>query len=142
MHKIFTRRFCFRLVFVVVWIGLGVFIFVGWRGHVVLIDNHDVEGLTAAPVTVSIVGKIGAEYFRGDRDRVSLAGINHKIRIDFSDGQPPFTGTFRLPLKNDMYLLSIPKLLSGQGDAVELFIQAAQPRQSEEEIITDGFAAP
>jgi hypothetical protein len=120
-----------------------VFCFVGWRGHTVLIDNHDVAGLPKAPdmITVSVDGQEASEYLNGDRDRAKVAGIKHKIRIAWEDGsRDPFTAEFSLPIKSDMYLLSIPKLLAGQN-AVEVFNQAPQapaPSQQDEEIDTTG----
>jgi hypothetical protein len=132
-----------RAAFVALWIGLGVFIFVGWRGHTLLIDNHDVAGLPDAPdlIRISIDGGEGVEFFNGDRDRISLAGIKHKIRIDFSDGSAPFDGSFRLLLRADMYILSIPTLINKQSDAVEVFVQSVQPHISEPEE-EDELSAP
>jgi hypothetical protein len=105
-----------------------------------LIDNRNVQDINLrAPdlITVSVDGQPALEFLRGDRDRFTVKGIKHRIRIEFSDGMadgtPPFEGAFELPLKGDMYILSVPKLLQGIEPFVEVFHSAPEPRSPEEE---------
>jgi hypothetical protein len=70
---------------------------------------------------------------RGDRDRYSLAGTKHRIRIEFSDGAAPFEGAFRLPIRDDMYILSAPKMINGIEPFVEVFHTVRETRAPEEE---------
>ena len=65
------RRLLIRLSLAVVWIGLGILLFVLNRGHTLLVDNRNVESLgIRAPDLISVSvnnGKV-LEFFRGDRD--------------------------------------------------------------------------
>ena len=106
-----NRRLIIRLLLVALWIGLGVFLFIVYRGHTILIDNRNVtEPELRAPnmITVTMDGKKSMDFFRGDRDIFKMSGSRHLIRVDFSDGTPPFETFFKLPLRPDVFLLSIP----------------------------------
>jgi hypothetical protein len=130
------RRRRLRVLLALVWIGLGAVLFISSRGHTLLVDNRNLQDLNIpAPdlITVSIDGGPPLEFLRGDRDRLVLGGIKHRIRVEFSDGSPPFEGSFRLPLREDMYLLSIPKLIRGIEPALEVFHTAPEPRLPEAE---------
>jgi hypothetical protein len=119
---------------ILLWIGLGIIIFVNFRGHTLIVDNRNTEEGLRAPdlITVSVDGGKGLEFFRGDRDRFAVTGSRHRIRIEFSDGTPPFEREFRLPIRADMYILSIPKMLNSLP-FVEVFHTAPEPRSPEEE---------
>jgi hypothetical protein len=117
------------------WVALGAVLFVVYRGHTLLVDNRNVEDpAIRAPdlITVSIDQGWGMEFFRGDRDRYILRGSDHRIRIEFSDGRPPFESAFTLPLKDDMYLLSIPKMLEG-APFLEVFVTEREGPLPDEE---------
>jgi len=110
------RQWIIRGVIIIAWIGLGTLLFVLNRGHSLLLDNRDVESPPLrAPnlVTVSLNGGEGLELLRRDRDILDVGGGRQRIRIEFADGTPPFEASFRLPLKSDVYLLSIPRLING-----------------------------
>jgi hypothetical protein len=131
-----TRRGILRAVLVAAWLGLGVLLFITGRGHTVLIDNRSIPDLSIqAPdlITVSVDGGPSLEFLRGDRDRLTLGGTKHRIRVNFSNGAPAFEGTFRLPLRGDTYILSIPRLIQGIEPAVEIFLTAPESRVPEEE---------
>jgi hypothetical protein len=118
------RRIIIRAILVVLWIGVGAVLFVFNRGHALLVDNRNLQdqGIQAPDmITVFVDGLNGLEFFRGDRDRFQVAGSNHRITVEFSDGTPPFEGAFILPVKDDMYILSIPKMISGIEPFVEVF---------------------
>jgi hypothetical protein len=130
------RRLIIRSALVAVWILLGAVLFVFFRGHPMLLDNRNIQDLDIrAPdlINVSIDGGPFLEFFRGDRDRYRLSGSNHRIYVEFSDGTPPFAGTFVLPLKDDMYLLSVPKMMRGIEPYVEVFHTTPEPREAVEE---------
>jgi hypothetical protein len=131
------KRKLVRAGIVVGWFLLGTLLFVTSRGHSLLIDNRNV----AVPqieaqevITVSVDSQDGLEFFRGDRDRFTVAGSRHRIRVEFSDGQSPVEQEFVLPIKDDMYILSVPKMLNGIEPFVEVFHTTPEPRQAEEEI--------
>jgi hypothetical protein len=118
------RRLLIKLALAVLWIGLGVILFILNRGHSLLVDNHSVESpQLRAPdmIKISVDGGKALEFFRNDRDIFDVGGGGHRIVIEFSDGTPAFTAAFSLPIKDDMYLLSIPKMLNGVEPFFEPF---------------------
>ncbi|MDR1211206.1 MAG: hypothetical protein LBK40_03130 [Spirochaetaceae bacterium] len=129
------RRLMIRAAITALWIGLGALIFIFNRGHTLLVDNRDAEGVGRAPdlIEVSVDSSWPLEFFRGDRDRFTVTGSNHRIRISFSDGTPDFNGTFVLPIRDDMYILSVPKMISGIEPFVEVFHSAPEPRNPDED---------
>jgi len=136
------RRLLIRLAVVVVWIGLGVVLFVMNRGHTLLVDNRNVEApAIRAPdlITVTVDKRKPLEFFRGDRDIFELGGGGHRIYIEFSDGTPPFEKRFNLPLGPDMFILSIPKMINGVEPYYEVFYTQQESRNAdaEEEIIIE-----
>jgi hypothetical protein len=119
-----SRRNIIRALLAALWIGIGVVLFIFNRGHALLVDNRNLQeqGIRAPDmITVFVDDLNGLEFFRGDRDRFQTAGSNHRIYIEFSDGTPPFEAAFTLPIKDDMYILSIPKMISGIEPFVEVF---------------------
>ena len=83
------------------------------------------------------------ELFRGDRDLFDLGGGRHRIRVEFSDGNPPFEARFSLPLGPDMFLLSIPKMINGVEPYIEVFRSRPEPRADDAEAAeTETGAAP
>jgi hypothetical protein len=128
-----VKKRVIRAALIAAYIALGFFLFVTFRGHTLLVDNHDTETLTAPDmIMVSVDKKEPISFFNGDRDRFTVGGSSHTVRVKFSDGAPAFEGTINLPLKDDMYLLSIPKLLNGEP-CLEVFRTAPEPRTDNEE---------
>ncbi|MDR0586830.1 MAG: hypothetical protein LBG26_06285 [Treponema sp.] len=116
------------------WLLLGTLLFITGRGHTLLIDNRDFENIEAPDlITVYVDRGRGFEYFRGDRDRLTLVGSKHRILVEFSDGSPPFEGDFTLPIRDDMYLLSVPKIINGIEPFVEVFRTVPEPSAEEDE---------
>jgi hypothetical protein len=131
------RRRLIRLALVVVWIGLGVLLFVLNRGHTLLVDNRNVESpALRAPdmITVTVDRGKPLELFRGDRDLFEVGGGEHLLQVEFSDGTPTFEARFRLPLKPDMFLVSIPKMINGIEPAIEVFHTQPEPRTDDAEV--------
>ncbi|MDR2048865.1 MAG: hypothetical protein LBP69_05370 [Treponema sp.] len=123
------------------WLLLGTLLFITGRGHTLLVDNRDFEHIEAPDlITVYVDRGWGVEYFRGDRDRLTLTGSKHRILVEFSDGSPPFEGNFTLPIRDDMYLLSVPKMVNGIEPFVEVFHTVPEPFNEEaEDEFGDGF---
>jgi hypothetical protein len=131
------RRLIIRVFLAALWILLGAVLFILFRGHTLLVDNRNIQDLNIrAPdlINVSVNGGLPLEFLRGDRDIYRVSGSNHRIRIEFSDGTAPFEGAFRLPLKDDMYLLSVPKMIRGIEPYVEVFHTTPEPRNVEEDL--------
>ena len=129
------RRLLIRLALVVVWIGLGILLFVLNRGHSLLVDNRNVEnpGLRAPDlISVSVNNGKAFEFLRGDRDLLKVRGAKQQISIEFSDGTPAFKTSFFLPLGPDMFLLSIPKMINGIEPYIEVF--HTQPERRNDDV--------
>ena len=145
MH-ITKRQMAIRGAVALLWIVLGVVIFIFNSGHQLLVDNHSVETLSLdAPdsLKMSINGGKKVEFFRNDRDIFKVGGGKHKITIEFSDGTPVFTTTFSLPLKGDMFLLSIPKMVNGIEPYFEIYVNnEIQSRKDEEPLPGSELEAP
>ena len=127
------RRLIIRLVLVAVWIGLGVLLFVLNRGHSILLDNRNVESPSIrAPdmITITVDKVKPLKFFRNDRDIIDVGGGAHRIRIEFGDGTPPFETHFSLPLGPDMFILSIPKMISGIEPYFEVFVSRQENRDA------------
>ena len=130
------RRLMIRLALALIWISLGIIIFVMNRGHTLLVDNRNVENLgLRAPdlITVTINKKKPLEFFRGDRDIFELGGGTQRIYIEFSDGTPPFEKRFKLPLAQDMFLLSIPKMINNIEPFYQVFHTQQESRRDDTE---------
>jgi hypothetical protein len=137
------RRLIIRLILVVLWIGLGVLIFVLNRGHTLLVDNRNVESpsLRAPDLIQVTVNKSGPlEFFRGDREIFRVGGGRHSIYIEFSDGTPPFEKRFTLPLGPDMFLLSIPRMINGIEPYIEVFYTQPERRNVDDDDEADSGA--
>ena len=142
------RRLIIRLALVVIWIALGILLFVLNRGHSILLDNRNLTSPELrAPdmIKVTVNRQKPLEFFRGDRDILKVSGGRHIIGIEFSDGREPFTKEFTLPLSEDMFLLSIAKMINGVEPFIEVFHTQQESRAPEteddieEEIILESF---
>ncbi|MDR0624347.1 MAG: hypothetical protein LBG10_07945 [Treponema sp.] len=134
------RRLIIRAALVAVWICLGVIIFIMNRGHTLLVDNHSIEAENLrAPDLIKVLVDHGKpiEFFRGDRDIFEVGGGGHVIRVEFSDGTPPLEKRFSLPLGPDMFLLSVPRMIRGDENYIEVFYTQPESR-SEGEAETAG----
>jgi len=128
------RRLIIRLALVVLWVALGVLLFVMNRGHTLLIDNQNIDNLRAPDlITVTLNKQKPVEFFRGDRDIFRVGGGRHRLRVEYADGTPPYENTFTLPLWPDMFLLSIPRMTSGADNAIEVFYRQPESRNVEED---------
>lgn len=141
---VLRRRILIRSALVLLWVGLGVLLFVTRRGHTLLVDNKgDPAGAYGAVdlMVVKMNGGKGVEFFKGDRDKFALAGSRHRIRIEFADGRSPEERDFTLPLKHDVYLLSVPKMLAGVEPFLEPFAAAFERPAEEEELPSFEFTS-
>ena len=135
------RRLIIRLALVVVWIFFGVLLFVFNRGHQILLDNRNLSSPEMrAPdiIMVTVNRNKPLELFRGDRDVVDVGGGTQRIKVEFSDGKPPFETRFKLPLGPDMFILSIPKMING----IEPYYEVFRPSRQEARNVSDDEAKP
>ncbi len=129
------HRLVIRVSLVLLWIGLGFLIFFTHRGHTLLVDNKgaaDGSYQAVKLMNVKIDKQNEKEMMSGDRIRLTASGQKHKILVEFTDGRQPVEREFILPIKEDMYLLSVPKMLA-EMDFVEPFRTSDQVREVREE---------
>lgn len=126
-----TRRNVIRAACVVAYFALLAVLFVNGKGHTVLIDNKDSpDGAHPALefAAVAVNNDESAEYYPGDRDKASVKGQKHRVRIELEDGTI-VEKDFAVPLSVDMVLLSVPMMVAGVDGAVIPFtpLDAAPP---------------
>jgi len=120
-----TRRLVVRAALVVVYLALSVFVFLNGRGHTLLIDNKSLPDGSAQAfrrVKVFVDGNEPLELYARDRELVKLTGQTHRVRIETQEGATRLEASFRIDLKTDMVLLSIPKMAAGADDFWEPFV--------------------
>jgi hypothetical protein len=84
-------------------------------------------------VLVSVNGGEELELYRGDRDKATVQGRSMRVRLEvFADGTV-VEKRLRLPLGQDMLLLSLPSLLAGSEPALVPVVPAAASAPVEEE---------
>ncbi|PKL24029.1 MAG: hypothetical protein CVV47_12265 [Spirochaetae bacterium HGW-Spirochaetae-3] len=132
-----TRRFVVRAAIVAVYLALSVFVFLNGRGHTLLIDNKTLPDGGAQAfrrVKVFIDGQDPLEMYARDRELVKLTGQTHRVRIETQEGATRLEASFRIDLKTDMVLLSIPKMAAGADDFWEPFVVVYEKQSRDEEL--------
>jgi len=118
------KRLIIRSVLVLLYVSLLVLMLITGKRHTVLIDNKDdPNGLFGAinGMEVRIDSLESAEYYPGDRDKAVVKGQRHRIKVTLFDDEQVIEREFRIPLNQDMVLLSVPKMLSGIEPFIEPF---------------------
>jgi simple sugar transport system permease protein len=131
------RRFVVRAAIVAVYLALSVFVFLNGRGHTLLIDNKTLPDGGAQAfrrVKVFIDGQDPLEMYARDRELVKLTGQTHRVRIETQEGATRLEASFRIDLKTDMVLLSIPKMAAGADDFWEPFVVVYEKQSRDEEL--------
>jgi hypothetical protein len=109
------RRLLVRCGLGVVYAALIAIVFNFGKGHTLIIDNQDAEDGSVKAIeslSVSVDGQEAIDLQGGDRDMAKVRGQGHVVEITVG-GQKTST-RIRVPLNEDMLLLSLPKLLAGQ----------------------------
>lgn len=140
-----SRRWAIRIACFAVYCVVIVFLFVNGKGHTILIDNKDAaDGAHPALeyALVGVDGAEGAEYYPGDRDKASVKGQVHRVVVELDDGTK-VEKTIRVPLSEDMVLVSVPLLIADADGAVVPFVPLdAAPPPSDDIGNTNEFTAP
>lgn len=132
-RKIVIKRLVIRSGLVLVYACLLVLTFVLGKGHSLIIDNKDLaDGSLSADSNgnmVSVDGREATEIYPGDRIMELVKGQSHTIVIEDFSGSERIERRIKLPLGEEMLLVSIPKLIAGVEPAVEPFVTvyAVQP---------------
>lgn len=125
---IFSRRNLFQLGVVILLLLLAVLMFIVGKMHTVLLDNKTIEadGVTYAAfsiVEVEVNKKGFLELAARDRDMAEVMGQRHKISVIYTDKnfeEHKIVKKFKVPLGDDMVLISIPALVGGADQAIWL----------------------
>jgi hypothetical protein len=119
-----TRRLLVRCALVLVYAGLIGFVFVFGKGHTLILDNKDSEDGSVKAIeslTVAVDGQDPIDLQAGERDMAKVRGQGHWVEITAKDSQK-VERRIKVPLGEEMLLLSLPKLLAGVQPAVIPFV--------------------
>ena len=119
-----SKSFVIKVSLLVIYIFLSILMFVTGRTHSVIVDNKASEDGTVKAVngmTVSVNKDFEAEFFRGDRDKISVKGQTLHVRVQSFDGKISYNGKVKLPIREDNLILSIPLLIAGDQNALMPF---------------------
>ncbi len=125
-RKTVIKRLLIRSGLVSVYVCLLLLTFVLGKGHSLIIDNKDLaDGTLSADRNgnmVSVDGREATEMYPGDRIMELVKGQSHTIVIEDFSGSQRIERRIKLPLGEEMLLVSIPKLVAGMEPAVETFV--------------------
>lgn len=123
------RRIAIRAGVLVLFVALGIFLFINGKGHDILIDNKTVTlGDTTyeafASAMVSLDGRKAVEIQRRERLPETLVGGKHHIKVEVMNRGGKVVQTveqsFALGLART-YLLNLPALVSGDAGWIQVF---------------------
>jgi hypothetical protein len=150
------RRLAIRLGLVALWFILIVLLFVNGKGHVLILDNQPMPGVTplAEGFSVSVDGRKPVSFSFGlDRDMAKVQGQSHRITVTGLPGGQTVSKDIAIKLDDEMAILSIPKLVAGVEPAVATFVPktaapspepeaASSPAAGSEAALPDGGLLP
>jgi len=119
------RRMIVRAVLLVLYVALGIVVFVNGRTHTFLIDNKSSEDGSSAAfrrVTVYIDNHPPLDLYARDRELLMVRGQTHRIRIETQEGTERLEARFSVPFGDDMILLSVPRMAAGDDGFWEKFV--------------------
>jgi hypothetical protein len=128
------RRLAVRAALVAVFVGLTALAFLAGKGHTILVDNKDAEDGSVQAfdgVMVAVDRQEALELYAGDRDKAVVMGQVHTVSIEVIADGTKVVRKIRLPLGEEMLLLSVPMLAAGREPALVPFVapQAAVPEE-------------
>ena len=156
MKLTITRTFWFRFIAIVVILIFAVFLFFIGKQHTVLLDNKTVtiEGqeIRALQLVEIQINKLEPmELAARDRDKEEVTGQKHTVMIVYTDAnweEYTIEREFKVPLMQEMVLLSIPTLVANPEADQSLWLENYEPptyavtaAEQEEEVVTDDLSA-
>jgi hypothetical protein len=143
--RIAARRLAVRVALIAVFIGLAALAFLTGKGHTILVDNKDAEDGSVQAidgVMVAVDRQEALELYAGDRDKAAVMGQVHTVSIEVIADGTKVVRKIRLPIGEEMLLLSVPKLAAGREPALVPFVapQAAAPAEGVGN--TNAFTSP
>ncbi|MFA6844117.1 MAG: DUF6672 family protein [Sphaerochaetaceae bacterium] len=150
------KKLLIRLVAIVVVILVGVMMYFIGREHTVLLDNKTVtlasgtEAKALKLVTVQVDRTEALELAARDRDKSVVTNQSHKITVSYTDAnwnEVTITKKFKIPVGEDMVIISIPTLVANQDAGQDIWLtKYVAPKveiknpQDEKGVITDEFS--
>ena len=151
----FDRQFWVRCAAIVVVLLFGMLMFFIGKQHTILLDNktitvngQEIRALQLVEVQINKLESL--ELAARDRDKVEVTRQSHKITISYTDSnwnEITFTRKFKVPLMEEMVLISIPTLVSDPEADQKLWLEkyelpayAVQAAPEEEVVVTDDLA--
>lgn len=149
------RTFWFRLAAIGLVLIFAVFLFFIGKQHTVLLDNKTVtvngaEIRALQLVEIKIDKLDSMELAARDRDKEEVTGQKHKVTIIYTDSnweEHTLQRTFKVPVMQDMILLSIPTLVANPEADQALWLEnyelptfAVTAEQTEETVVTDDLS--
>jgi hypothetical protein len=146
-RKLRLRRTLVRFALVAVYIGLAVLVFVGGKGHTLLVDNKNVpdSGLKAfEDVVVGVDSLETSELVKGDRDMFKVSGQRHRISLEIAGQPDKIVKTVVVPMNSDMIVISLPKLAAGVEPYIEPFVpvEFVTPNRETQSFTSDSNGDP
>jgi hypothetical protein len=156
MKLTFDRRFLIRTIALVVVLLFAVLMFFIGKQHTILLDNRTVtvEGqeLRALQLVTVQVDKLEElELASRDRDKAVVTNQKHQISITYTDSDwndISFTRKFKIPVGEDMSIISIPTLVANPDAPQSLWLVkyeyptiAVTPSPADEVVVTDDLSA-
>ncbi len=119
------RTLLIRVAAIVLVILFAIFLFHIGRQHTVLIDNNTVtrdglelQALKLADVQIGKKGEL-IEMTPRIRDKALVVGQRHKVKMIYTDAnwnEHVYERSFKIPLMQNMVLISLPALLENPDD--------------------------
>lgn len=114
-----------RIALILLYLGLGVLMFMLGRTHTILLDNKDAKDGSYKAFSLLEAQFKGnedvKELFPKDRVKTTVTGQHHTIILKFSDGREDFKSNITIPIFQDAILISLPALVEGKPNAITNF---------------------
>ena len=137
------RRTIVRLVLILIYAGIMTLVFIGGKGHTLLVDNKDLPDANLKAfglVTVTVDNLKPSDETRGDRDLFKIAGQKHRIVLAVPGDPNKIVKYITVPMDSDITLISLPKLAAGQDPFVTFVPAAAVTPDRESQTFTSSGA--
>ncbi len=147
-----NRRLIVRICALVVILILALSMYFIGRQHTILVDNKSVENGPKAlqSIEVSIDKQESLELYPRDRDQFIVTGQSHTLHVKFTDSnwnEIDKVIKFKVPAKNDMYIISLPVLAQNldapSSEWLDVFKSMAvqQDSSAEEPVVSEDPSA-
>jgi len=143
--RLAARRLTVRAALAAVFVGLAALAFLAGKGHTILVDNKDAEDGSVQAfdgVRVTVDRQEALEMYLGDRLAATVMGQSHTVTIEDLNGGTKVERKIRLPVGEEVLLLSIPKLAAGREPAIVKFVAPQSAPVEEGASGSNAFTSP